>query len=529
MPDPRVCVFGNGACARDIAEKLLAAGARVVLASAEGPADLAPAGKAPALEHLAGVRLETCHGGLGRFELVFSGAGAEIRRTAAAVVIAEDGERRPQYAAHGLAPAAGIVPISRLAAAGQSLAAHPAAGSQVAFLNGLFSDTRPLIAGEMMAAALNLRRAHGAACTFLTRHLNVAADGLEALSHEARSAGVRFFKFDAALPRIRQGSDGRVHLAFVDETTGVEFALAPALVVLEETVVPSAEAARLARLFELETDAGGFLQADNVRRLTVETNRRGVFVAGAARDAGLESAIEAANAVLAALWALDTPEAGDPRNAAIEPGSCIRCLTCLRLCPHRAVVLDGRPQVWAAACERCGICAAECPRGAIRIPGLESAHVRGLVAAGLPSATGGAPLITAFCCTRSAAPALEAARCAGHRWEGLLNVIEVPCAGSISPEFILAALTSGCDGVLILTCHDDNCHSRQGSRLARSRTAQVAEFLARRGGPPQRLVLKTLAANMATELAAAVAELCADLTGRRAQNSRPEPAKEAKR
>ena len=52
--------------------------------------------------------------------------------------------------------------------------------------------------------------------------------------------------------------------------------------------------------------------------------------------------------------------------AEIDPGHCIRCLTCFRLCPYGAVNQGSRIAVVADACAGCGICVAECPRGAIR-------------------------------------------------------------------------------------------------------------------------------------------------------------------
>jgi coenzyme F420-reducing hydrogenase delta subunit/Pyruvate/2-oxoacid:ferredoxin oxidoreductase delta subunit len=250
-------------------------------------------------------------------------------------------------------------------------------------------------------------------------------------------------------------------------------------------------------VLEIETDGSGFIQGDNVHRLTVSTNRRGIIVAGAARSVGSESEIEAANAALEALAAVGPSAAG--QSAEIEPGRCIRCLTCFRVCPYRAISLNTRPKITAEACETCGICAAECPREAIRIPGLERRELLARVAAGRPAGAGGSPYIVAFCCRRSAGVAAREALCGRRLWEAAINVIEVPCAGSLPPELMLSSLGTGADGVLVLTCHEDNCHSRQGNRFARMRAEQAAAFLRSSGAPEQRLAFKTLAANMGKE------------------------------
>jgi heterodisulfide reductase subunit A-like polyferredoxin len=109
---------------------------------------------------------------------------------------------------------------------------------------------------------------------------------------------VLFFKFTTSTPAIRQDPAGRVQVAFIDELTGREFALAPDLVVLDETLAPSAYAVELGRILGLESDPVGFVQGDNVHRLTALTNRRGVVVAGPSRGIGLDPAAEASNAVL---------------------------------------------------------------------------------------------------------------------------------------------------------------------------------------------------------------------------------------
>jgi coenzyme F420-reducing hydrogenase delta subunit/Pyruvate/2-oxoacid:ferredoxin oxidoreductase delta subunit len=203
------------------------------------------------------------------------------------------------------------------------------------------------------------------------------------------------------------------------------------------------------------------------------------------------------------------------QSAEIEPGLCIRCLTCVRVCPYQAVLLNTRPAILPAACERCGICAAECPREAIRIPGLERSDLRALITSGRRPEPAPLPYIVAFCCRRSAGVAAKAAVDEGKRWGAVVNIIEVPCAGSLRPEFILSAFSLGADGVLVLTCHADNCHSRQGNRLAAVRTDQASAFLEHCGAGETRLVFKTLAANMETELDTLLSEFSATLRAQR--------------
>jgi coenzyme F420-reducing hydrogenase delta subunit len=176
------------------------------------------------------------------------------------------------------------------------------------------------------------------------------------------------------------------------------------------------------------------------------------------------------------------------------------------------VALDGRPQVLPAACERCGICAAECPREAIRIAGYETEDLHRLIAAGRTADPAGDSLsVVAFCCRRSAAPALRAAAAAGRCWPATLNIVEVPCAGSIAPNIILSAFHQGADGVLILACHTDNCHSRHGNHLAHQRAERSAAFLDRCGAGAGRLVFETLASNMPAEAASIVTAFSANL------------------
>jgi quinone-modifying oxidoreductase, subunit QmoB len=502
-----VCIFGPPAGSREIADRLLSQGRNVLLVP-DPAAKALPAGEAgrgAGLEVLPAARLLACTGAPGEFELSFAQRGSVLRRRASALVLAHPPERRPLYAAHGLRPDPVLLPAARLVEMG----CRPPAGKavrEVAILNGLQRESTPQATGELLRAALRLRQETRARCHYFTRNLKVAADGLDALANEARAAGVVFHKFARSAPAITQGEDGRAHLTFTDEVTGLELRLSPDLLVVDEACEPSEVTRELTRTLQLETDAAGFPQADNVHRLPVFTNRRGVLVAGAALPGGAAGAADASNVLLA------LQPGSNPIAAEIDPGRCVRCLTCYRVCPYRAVTLAGRPVVQPTACEACGICRAECPRQAIRIEGQAPADLRTLIDAGRPP-DGCRPFVVAFACARSAGPALRSAAAAGHRWGAHVNLIEVLCAGSLGQEVILAALEHGAAGVMVLTCHDDNCHSRTGNRLARSRVAQTQEFL-ERCGAAGRLVLKTTAANMEAELGRDLRQFATHLTAK---------------
>jgi len=89
----------------------------------------------------------------------------------------------------------------------------------------------------------------------------------------------------------------------------------------------------------------------------------------------------------------------------------------------------------------------------------------------------------------------------GQQFPENLKVIEVPCAGSVSYEHIFTAFKNGADGVLLLTCHEGNCHSERGNIYAKIEVEQTADILSQIGFDKERLVLKSLASNMGMEFA----------------------------
>jgi coenzyme F420-reducing hydrogenase delta subunit/Pyruvate/2-oxoacid:ferredoxin oxidoreductase delta subunit len=380
--------------------------------------------------------------------------------------------------------------------------------SSVVFLDGMQAASNPIICEDIMRASLQLQENINPKIYILTRNLKVGGNGLEAMHRKTRAAGVHYIKFTASTPKMTQLEDGRVKFEFNDEITGSRFGLTSDLTVIDEQIAPDDDTVALANSLGLDMDLKGFPQGDNVHRLTVFSNRNGILVAGPARNAQSlpDQHIDADNVVLSLLAAMRPDDDQTVGTARINDAKCIRCLTCLRLCPHQAIEFDTRVSVTAQACEKCGICAAECPRCAISLDDQKPPGDIAPPAATIqPSADGSfIPSIAAFCCSRSATGAAKTASCPGHPLPAALQLIEVPCGGSVSLRQILEALQSHADGVMVLTCHDGNCHSERGNIHARQRGEEMRRRLITMGLEAERLVNKSLAANMGIEFAQAL-------------------------
>ncbi|MFZ0133079.1 MAG: hydrogenase iron-sulfur subunit [Desulfobacterales bacterium] len=499
-------IIGSGCCANEVARLLAAAGRDVLVAVADDAAGDRPhpATGGPgvgAIERLPGARLLACHGFVGRFEATFTHNGATRVQRAATIVVAEDTRRRPNFDLYRLRAAAAVRSLSDFK---KDLAANPAgfADRRIVFLHGLRQESTPVMAEEVFRSALELQKVPGARGHVLTGNLKVAAAGLEVFYRDARQAGTLFFKFSDTQPAVTQSADDGVVIGFRDEVTGQDVRLAADVTVVDERIVPAPYLEHLAAVLGLQRSPAGFLQTENVHRLPVYTNRHGILAVGPAR-AVLSSADlkrEAACGARAALG-LAGPDARLPVDTAeIDPGQCIHCLTCYRLCPYGAVTKASRIAVVADACAGCGICVAECPRGAIRLGALPAAG-KPASATAAPVRSGAEPGVVVFCCARSADRARTLAVGSVPEAADGLKVITVPCAGAVSVRDILGAFAAGAGGVLVLTCHIDNCHSETGNRHARRRVEYLVDHLEQMGFGGDRLQVATLAANMPTEYA----------------------------
>lgn len=502
-----VLVFGSGACAERIGANLSQNGVKVWLVPPNGhqdPGSVLDSG----FETLPNVQFFQCRGFAGQFDVVLKQNGQTLMKRPAAIVVAQEGEYIPNYDTYGLTPSQQVCTLSQLEQARDPSNTDLSLkkGARVVFLNSWQQESHPVITGRMLAQCLRLQKQATASTYFLTGNLKVAADGLEARYQEAKSAGTLFMKFDHRFPQLKQTESGAVQIEYWDDISRMPFTLTADLVVVDESFRAHDSLSALAAGLGIDHDAAGFLQSDNVHRLGNGTNRRGIFVAGGARgifsdDEQLEDADQVSLNVMAFLCGRDREALP---KVEIDTGRCARCLTCFRLCPHGAISLQPTVTVVPQACQSCGTCAAACPGRAIAVEGLDIGNQTQEMTRSTEKTSDAKdfiPRLVAFCCARSAARARELAHLMGHSIPRGMRFVDTMCGGSISTRHLLYAFDAGADGVIVMTCHTDNCHSEKGNQHARKRVDTGSETLKMMGIAPERLELITLASNMGSEFA----------------------------
>jgi len=451
----------------------------------------------------------SCSGSVGCFNLTFTESDEPLSRTVSSIIIADDVVRKPNFSHYGVTASKTVVSLSQfheMLEPGTGQAKEMFSGKKIAFIMGLAEESNPVTTADVMNCALQTQQEFEGQTYIFTGNLKVAGNGLEARYRQTKKAGIVYMKFTETIPEFKVNNDDKLAITYIDEVLGEPFKFIPDFTVFDEALEPSRFSRDLSKSLEIDTGPDGFVQSDNVHRATVFTNRKGIFVAGFSRGVQTQGQRQAdvSSAALAVRSLYKHPPESTMGKAEIHfTGHCVGCLTCFRSCPYGAISLSPKVAVNPQACEGCGICTAECPRFTIKLNVPDGEAISQKIPDREKTTQTGAfkPLLTVFCCSRSAKRAGELASCMGYVLPSGLQIVEVPCAGSISRQHLFSAFSKGADGVLVLTCHKGNCHSEHGNIYAHQRMNQFSDMLPQIGFEPERLAYKTLASNMGMEFA----------------------------
>lgn len=457
-----VLVWGDGAEAKTIARTLAENGYTTVFF-----------GRCKASDRLTCIdpgRILSVDGTAGRFSVRYELGSRPETLTCSAIIAAPEPEYQTAPAQSSLAGAMDLTAFSSTPPA--QLPEHVAVLLDYAGPETKAASRRALI------SAMAARKA-GRQITVIMNKMLVHGSLGQQMYDQARKAGVRFLRYNAPEKIEIKKTDTGFSLT-LDEATlpGTLVTLHCDHLVIPAVPVPGPKIDTAARLLKQEKDREGFLQSPNVRHRLTKSPRKGIYFAGAAHDDVDDSDLAAELEAIMAELAFSGP--AQDTGVKINQDYCAQCLTCLRICPHQAIVLnkDDRPEIVPDACFGCHLCVVNCPALAIE----STACAPDRVAEQAETAQ-----VVVLACQRSAALA------AGPlTLPDTVRLIPVPCAARAGVNLMLKLLLGGAQKIIVAGCHDGNCRSMKGSASAHR---EVARLLALPGIPPDKAAWHSVAAN----------------------------------
>jgi len=117
------------------------------------------------------------------------------------------------------------------------------------------------------------------------------------------------------------------------------------------------------------------------------------------------------------------------------------------------------------------------------------------------------PKIVGLLCNWCSYAGADLAGTSRKKYAPNVRVVRVMCSGRVEPTFVVKALQSGADGVLICGCHPGDCHYIEGNHKAARRIPLLKKMLAQLGIEEERVRLEWVSASEGDRFASIVDEM----------------------
>ena len=185
--------------------------------------------------------------------------------------------------------------------------------------------------------------------------------------------------------------------------------------------------------------------------------------------------------------------------AVVNKVRCTGCGVCEAVCNVNAIKVaedvdsggKRKATVNPKACEGCGACVSACPTAAMDQTCFSNAQVVAEIEAALRNAKDEDtfPNIVVFSCHHCSYAAADTAGLKRLDNDAHFRAIRVMCSARVDPEWVLKALSSGADGVLILAGSPGRCHYETGNLRTRKRMTLLKLVLQQLGFDEERFMI----------------------------------------
>ena len=120
------------------------------------------------------------------------------------------------------------------------------------------------------------------------------------------------------------------------------------------------------------------------------------------------------------------------------------------------------------------------------------------------------PKIIGFICNWCTGAAADLAGTTRAQYPPNLHPIRVMCSGTVDPVYLIKALLSGADAVMVGGCHPGDCHYVSGNYKARRKIAQLKQIFQSLGLDESRIWARWISASEGPEFAQFVREITSE-------------------
>lgn len=172
---------------------------------------------------------------------------------------------------------------------------------------------------------------------------------------------------------IASQKDNKICLKYNSDLSGDKKEINIDMVVLCPAIKSIETNKTLSLMTGVSIDKNGFFAEGHSKLAPVSTNIEGICIAGCAQaPKDIQNSVAQGAASAGQLLSILVPGRElelEPTVAVIDESACSGCMTCIGLCPYKAITFDKNKKVSyvnPALCKGCGTCVAACPSGSAK-------------------------------------------------------------------------------------------------------------------------------------------------------------------
>jgi len=204
---------------------------------------------------------------------------------------------------------------------------------------------------------------------------------------------------------------------------------------------------------------------------------------------------------------------------------CIRCRSCMTVCPHGAIRMTDEGAVSDPAfCQACGFCTAACPTHAAQLLNFSDREILDQAAVAFDGLAEDEPSILALLCYWCSYSGGDLAGVKRMKAPANFRSIRIRCSSSVNSGLIMEMFRLGIDGVLVGGCPEGGCHHAWGNYLSERRIGLMKTLFEQLGLSPSRLRFENIGVPQSQLFVDTIVKMDTDL---RALGPNPIPGKGA--